>query len=75
MGWTGYSLNLPVLGSSRPILLASWPDHQIEPSLPAMGSWGREPGVGSGHSMMLTSVAPESSTAGGRGFSGNDRIR
>jgi hypothetical protein len=43
------------------------PVYQIEPSAAASGSWGREPGVGTAHSRIVTPTPPGISTAGGAG--------
>ena len=53
-----YSRIVPVFGSMRPSLLASCPVHQIEPSLAARGSCGREPCVGTSHRSMRALTGP-----------------
>src|SRR5262249_13876551 len=52
--FNGYSLNWPVFGSSRTSLLAICPVYQREPSGARAGSWGRDFGVGTSHSLMVT---------------------
>src|SRR5271166_2599713 len=53
-----YSLNSPVLGSSRPSLFASCPVYQSEPSGASAGSCGRDFGVGTSNSRICTSSTP-----------------
>src|ERR1700724_1778557 len=66
-----YSLNSPVLGLSRPKRLAICPVYQMDPSGAASGSWGCEPGVGTSHSFMETSIlSPGAPAAPGFAFSG-----
>ena len=62
-----YSRIAPVFGSIRPSLLANCPLHQIAPSLVASGSCGREPMVGTFHSLIVACVGP--------GNVGRDRSR
>src|SRR5580692_684135 len=50
----GYSLNSPVLGSSRPSLIAPCPVYQSEPSGASAGSCGRDFGVGTSYSLICT---------------------
>src|SRR5262249_8298952 len=71
----GYSFISPVLGSSRPSLLANCPDHHSEPSGIASGSWGRSPGVGNDHSRNFTCTVPLIAAGLGRGFSGKLAIK
>src|SRR5215831_3279002 len=52
--FNGYSLNWPVFGSRRPNLLAVCPVYQSEPSGASAGSCGRDLGVGTSHSLMVT---------------------
>src|SRR5206468_9522609 len=59
-----YSLTWPVFGSTCPITLAYMPVYQIEPSGAAHGSWGRDPLVGSPHSLKETVTLPGTTTAG-----------
>src|SRR5205807_3656589 len=54
---SGYSLKCPVVGSSRPNLLALCPVYQSDPSGATAGSCGREFGVGTSHSLIDT-LAP-----------------
>src|ERR1700730_17224348 len=68
--FAGYSLNSPVLGSNRPRTLANMPVHQIVPPGPGSGSWGREPRLGTAHSLIDTVTDPGITTAGGLGCSG-----
>lgn len=70
-----YSLAWPVFWSIRPTTFAVCPEYQIMPSGVAHGSCGREPGVGTGHSVIAACTAPETIAAAGFGFSGNDLIR
>src|ERR1700758_1581341 len=56
--FNGNSLNCPVFGSKRPSLLAIWPVYQRAPSGAAAGSWGREWGVGTSHSLIVTGTLP-----------------
>src|SRR5438132_13719846 len=65
----GYSLICPVVVSTRPSLLANCPVYQSAPSGVASGSCGREPLVGTAHSLKLTLELPRTITAGGLGFS------
>src|SRR5262249_62249662 len=60
----------PVLGLRRPMTLANCPVHQIMPSAVASGSCGRDPRLGTIHSLMLTCTGPGMITAVGRGFAG-----
>src|SRR6516165_6047569 len=57
-----YSRSSPLWGSRRPSLFANCPDHQIEPSGIASGSWGREPGVGVSHARNSTFAGPSITT-------------
>ena len=57
-----------VLGSKRPRRFAIWPLNQAAPSGAIIGSCGREPGVGTSHSLIATSVLPGTMTAGGKGL-------
>ena len=61
----------PVFGSSRPSTLAICPVYQRAPSTVASGSCGRDPGVGTGHSLNETFTGPGITTPTGLGFSGN----
>src|SRR5262245_66108385 len=65
------SSNCSVFGSKRPSLLASWPVYQMEPSLPAIGSCGREPGVGTGHTLIFACCGPSLLAPAGRGRPGH----
>src|SRR3982074_562721 len=51
------------------------PVYQMVPSGAAKGSWGREPGVGTFHSLKETSPFPATGTAAGAGFSGKFLIK
>src|SRR5438128_10374633 len=66
----GYSVIRPVFGSSRPRTLFIWPVYQSDPSAAASGSWGRDPGVGTGHSLIETLAGPGITTPAGFAFSG-----
>src|SRR5437870_5449671 len=52
--FSGYSLNSPLFGSSRPSLFASCPVYQSEPSGATAGSCGRDFGVGTSNSLIVT---------------------
>src|SRR5216684_1139355 len=52
--FSGYCLNFPVFGSSRPSLFAVCPVYQSEPSGASAGSCGRECGVGTSYSLICT---------------------
>src|SRR5882672_8163039 len=67
---SGYSLTLPVFGSTRPSTFAIWPEYQSEPSDPAIGSCGRDPGVGACQIFIETLVGPATTTALTLFFSG-----
>src|SRR5229473_3800310 len=67
---SGYSLNCPVFGSSRPSTLAICPEYQTAPSRVASGSCGRDPGVGTVHTLIETRAGPGRSTPAGFDFSG-----
>src|ERR1700689_346270 len=54
----GYSLNSPVVGSSRPSLFAAWPVYQSDPSGASAGSCGRDFGVGTSYSWICTFSTP-----------------
>src|SRR5882762_4877316 len=56
--FSGYSLNSPVFGSSRPSLFAPWPVYQSEPSGASAGSCGRDRGVGTSYSWICTFRVP-----------------
>src|SRR5919204_4941707 len=56
--FSGYSFTAPVLGSTRPSLLASWPVYQSAPSGATAGSCGREFGVGTSYSWNCTLTFP-----------------
>jgi len=56
--FSGYSLNSPVFGSSRPSLFAPWPVYQSEPSGASAGSCGRDRGVGTSYSLISTFRVP-----------------
>src|SRR5271167_3190935 len=66
----GYSLNCCVLGSNRPSTFAICPVYHTEPSGANAGSWGRDPAVGTCHSLIETSTLPGITTASGAGLSG-----
>src|SRR5580700_12143928 len=68
--FNGYSLNSFVLGSNRPSTLAICPVYQTEPSGATSGSCGRDPGVGTCHSLIETSTLPGTTIASGCVFSG-----
>src|SRR5437868_13303452 len=53
---SGYSLKCPVVGSSRPNLLAACPVYQSDPSGATAGSCGRELGVGTSNSLIDTFI-------------------
>src|SRR5579864_8316206 len=59
----GYSLNSPVFGSSLPSLLAAWPVYQSEPSGASAGSCGRDLGVGTSYSLIVTLSVPTAASA------------
>ncbi len=67
---SGNSLTWPVFGSTRPSRLVICPVYQMAPSRVASGSCGREPGIGTCHSLMSTRAGPGMITAAGIGFSG-----
>src|SRR6266513_3413988 len=67
---SAYSLMAPVFVSTRPRRFENWPVYQRPPSDVASGSWGREPSVGTAHSLNETFAGPPITTAGGRGCSG-----
>src|SRR5437870_7271074 len=71
----GYSLKRPLVGSSRPSTLAIWPVYQSDPSAVASGSCGRDPGVGTCHSLIETFAGPGISTAAGLAFSGKFLVK
>src|SRR6266498_4723471 len=52
--FSGYSLISPVFGSSLPSLFANWPVYHSAPSAATAGSCGREFGVGTSYSRMVT---------------------
>src|SRR5260370_40284444 len=52
--FSAYSLNAPVEGSSRPILLTICSVNQSAPSCPTAGSCGCAPFVGTSHSRIVT---------------------
>src|ERR1019366_6315348 len=54
----GYSLNSPVLGSSRPNLFTPCPVYQSEPSGATAGSCGLDFGVGTSYSWIRTFSVP-----------------
>src|SRR4029077_7665690 len=56
--FSGYSLNSPVFGSSRPSLFTPWPVYQSEPSGASAGSCGRDRGVGTSYSLICTFRVP-----------------
>src|SRR5438876_2694114 len=56
--FSGYSLNSPVFGSSRPSLFVAWPVYQSEPSGAKAGSCGRDRGVGTSYSLICTFSVP-----------------
>src|SRR4029079_16617800 len=64
------SLTAPVFMSTRPRRLENCPVYHRPPSGVASGSCGRDPSVGTAHSLKLTFAGPSISTADGRGFSG-----
>src|SRR6266852_9632910 len=68
--FSGYSLILPVSGSTLPSRLTRNPVYQIEPSGAAIGSCGNELGVGKAHSWNDTFSVPGRITAGGAGCGG-----
>src|SRR5437588_5116374 len=70
-GGSSYSLNVSVLGSNRPSTLAIWPVYHTEPSGAYIGSCGRDPGVGTTHSLTVTLMGPEMIFASGCGLGGN----
>src|SRR5207249_8279070 len=55
---SGNSLNVPVFGSRRPSTLVICPVYQSAPSRVASGSCGRDPGVGTCHSLIETRAGP-----------------
>src|SRR5690349_3802808 len=67
---SAYSLTAPDCVSTRPNRLENWPVYQSPPSGVANGSCGRDPRVGTAHSLKDTFAGPSITTAGGRGFSG-----
>src|SRR5690348_16183982 len=69
-GLSGYDLNTPVAGSNRPSVLSACPVYQTDPSGATAGSCGRDPGVGSAHSVMTASTSPGTRTPGGLGLPG-----
>src|SRR5207253_8758025 len=64
-----------VFGSSRPRTLFIWPVYQSDPSAAASGSWGRDPGVGTGHSLIETLAGPGITTPAGFAFSGKFLVK
>src|SRR5215470_13846751 len=52
--FSGYSLKVPVLGSSRPNLFAPCPVYQSAPSGASAGSCGRDFAVGTSYSLIDT---------------------
>jgi hypothetical protein len=50
--------------------LIIWPEYHSAPSRVASGSWGLEPGVGSGQDLIEMRVGPGSTTPAGLVFSG-----
>src|SRR5579864_3671832 len=66
----GNSLITPVRGSSRPTTFAICPVYQMKPSAVASGSCGREPGVGTLHSLIETLALPGTRAARGPGLGG-----
>src|SRR2546427_13205166 len=71
----GYSLKRPVFGSSRPRPLFIWPVYQSDPSAVANGSGGRDPGVGTCHSLIETLAGPGITTPTGFAFSGKFLVK
>src|SRR5713101_3924215 len=65
-----YSVTAPDFGSSLPTRAPVCPVYQIDPSLVASGSCGRDPGVGTCHSLIETLVGPGITTPTGFSFSG-----
>src|SRR5208283_3967228 len=65
----------PVVGSMCPSALAIWAVYQIVPSSDASGSCGREPGVGSAHSLNVTCAGPATIAPCGLAFSGKFSAR
>src|SRR5579863_3206074 len=65
-----YSLISPVFGFRWPNTFAYCPLYQMVPSGAANGSWGREPLVGTSHSLNVTFAAPGTITACGISCSG-----
>src|SRR6516225_4827118 len=61
--FSGYSLNCPVWGSSRPSLFAPCAVYQSEPSGATAGSCGRDFGVGSSYSLIGTLRVPTAANA------------
>lgn len=61
--FSGYSLNSPVLGSSRPSLFAPCPVYQRAPSGASAGSCGRDFGVGTSYSVIFTVSVPTAANA------------
>ena len=74
-GGSLYSLNCSVLGSKCPSTLAICPEYHTVPSGANIGSCGREPGVGTIHSLIVTSTFPGMIFASGCGFSGKFLVR
>src|SRR3954469_7742901 len=67
---SAYSLIAPVFISTRPSRFENWPVYHKPPSGVASGSCGRDPSVGTAHSLNVTFAGPSIKTAVGRGFSG-----
>ena len=72
---SGNSLNVPVFGSRRPSTLVICPVYQSAPSRVASGSCGRDPGVGTCHSLIETRAGPGITMPTGFGFSGKFLVR
>src|SRR6266404_2012444 len=70
-----YSATAPVFGSSVPTNAPVLPVYQIDPSLVARGSCGRDPGVGTCHSLIETLVGPGITTPTGLAFSGKFLVK
>src|SRR3989441_13281049 len=61
--FNGYSLNSPVFGSNWPNLFAPSPVYQSEPSGATAGSCGRDFGVGTSYSLIVTLSVPTAANA------------
>src|SRR5579864_4382867 len=61
--FSGYSLKAPVEGSRRPSLLAPCPVYQSAPSGARAGSCGRDFGVGTSYSLIVTLSVPTAAKA------------